>query len=332
MNTTDSAVRQQSKLYNLLLSLFFIIALFTTELSHADKLQKKNTETYRVSIIYSQENSLQKEIQNILSNLLFSKFSNIKITTFSAHENKLIRAEKPDLSISIGALSIQSAEENQKNINKLFIATDPESFKLTINSNTKDAVLYMTQSYCKQLQLINSLNMEWKTVSLLVNDKKPVNSNTMESCALKNNLNIYKENTSGSKYLKSNIKNALNNSDVLLALPNKDIYNSKTVKNILLTSYRYRIPVIAFSKSFADAGALASIYSNKDSIAKSASNIVFRYFENNQNFNKSINHPKTYDIRINKQVFRALGLPTPNIENLKQYLDHLEQKQPGEQL
>jgi putative ABC transport system substrate-binding protein len=73
------------------------------------------------------------------------------------------------------------------------------------------------------------------------------------------------------------IKHALHHSDVLLALPDSNIYNSKTVKNILLTSYRYRKPVIGFSKNFVDAGALAAIYSDTEMIAMTASKLIEQY-------------------------------------------------------
>ncbi|NOR41719.1 MAG: hypothetical protein GQ572_00165, partial [Gammaproteobacteria bacterium] len=131
------------------------------------------------------------------------------------------------------------------------------------------------------------------------------------------------------EYIKDDIKDVLNHSDVLLALPDKNIYNSKSVKNILLTSYRHRKPVIAFSRNFVEAGALAAIYSSTEQIAQSASDLVGQYFKSGQRFKQSVNYPLAFDISINRQVFRALDLSIPDIDKLKQTLKDSETDKSG---
>ena len=62
--------------------------------------------------------------------------------------------------------------------------------------------------------------------------------------------------------------NNLNNNDVLLALPNSAIYNANNAKSIILTTYHANVPIIAYSKSFAKAGSLISLYSSIENIAE----------------------------------------------------------------
>jgi ABC-type uncharacterized transport system substrate-binding protein len=116
----------------------------------------------------------------------------------------------------------------------------------------------------------------------------------------------------------------------LLALPDKNIYNSKSVKNILLTSYRHRKPVIAFSKNFVSAGAIAAIYSSTEQIAESASQLIEQYFKLGQRFKKSLNYPLAFDVSINRQVFNALDLTAPELNQLKKTLRDLEKDKSGE--
>lgn len=181
----------------------------------------------------------------------------------------------------------------------------------------------MAQPYCRQVQFLKLLNRKWKTIGLLNSQEKPINTKIIRQCAKKHKLETYIVNTTIDEQLKEQIKDVLNHSDILLALPDNNIYNSKTVKNILLTSYRYRKPVIAFSRSFSDAGALASIYSSTEQISQSASKLVEHYFKTGQRFKKSVNYPQAFELSINSQVFRALDLSIPDLDELKQTLEHL---------
>lgn len=225
---------------------------------------------------------------------------------------------------------MKSADKHYPESNKLFISTDPNTYRLDTNKNKNDAVLYMTQEYCRQIRFIKLLDTQWKTISILHSQEKHIDSKTIQKCANKYDIKLYTVSTTAKENLTVKIKHALHHSDVLLALPDSNIYNSKTVKNILLTSYRYRKPVIAFSKNFVNAGALASIHSNTEQIAQSASKLVEQYFDSGKRFIKAINYPDAFDININRQVFRALDLSAPDIDELKQALGQPEPDKTGE--
>jgi ABC-type uncharacterized transport system substrate-binding protein len=184
----------------------------------------------------------------------------------------------------------------------------------------------MTQPYCRQIQLIRLINDQWHSISYFSQQKRPVDDLQLKQCAIKYKFELYQANITDTDKLTNPIKNALKNSDLILALPDKDIFNSKTVKNILLTSYRYRKPVIAFSESFVNAGALASIHSDTEQIAKSASDLIEQYFASDRKFIHSVNYPKSFEIDINRQVFRALNLNIPDMDNIKQVIESTDMK------
>ncbi|MEG0244677.1 MAG: ABC transporter substrate-binding protein, partial [Pseudomonas sp.] len=56
------------------------------------------------------------------------------------------------------------------------------------------------------------------------------------------------------------LQHLLGNSDVLLGLDDPDLYNSKTAKNLLLSSYARQMALIGPNAGFVRAGALASTY------------------------------------------------------------------------
>ena len=64
------------------------------------------------------------------------------------------------------------------------------------------------------------------------------------------------------------IEPVLSRSDVFIPISDSRLINIATAKWILHLSYRHKVPVIAFSKSYLKAGALAAIYSAPADVAK----------------------------------------------------------------
>jgi len=324
MNQTEQGVLKQSKRLRLLVHIFLLsffclphnVSAQTTQTD--ESTHEPARQNHHAYIIYSPDNALHANIVKQLSRKLHLERPGLTISELTPQEKTAGVNPATDIVIGIGRAGMQSASEHYPKTKKLFITTDPNRYRLTTSEG--DAALYMTQSYCRQIKFIRLLNSHWKTISILSSAKKPIDSKPIRQCADKYDFEIYTVKTTAEENQTNKIRQALKNSDVLLALPDHNIYNSRTVKNILLTSYRYRRPVIAFSKNFVNAGALAAIHSDTEQIAQSASNIVNQYFEAGAHFKKSVNYPDDFDININKQVFRALDLPAPDITSLKKSL------------
>lgn len=278
---------------------------------------------HHVFIIFSPENELHSKIAHKISENLELTHPVIIVTNITPDKKIKLATSDTDIIIGIGAEGMKNANTHYPGIKKLFISTDPNKYKFHSNKNRHDSILYMTQPYCRQIAFIHQLNSEWKTISIMKSKEKPIDSKQLLKCANEYGLKVYIVSTDGEDNITGKIKHALHHSDVLLALPDSNIYNSRTVKNILMTSYRYRKPVIAFSKNFVSAGALAAIYSDTESIAMSASMLVERHFYSAKPV-AAINYPEKFDISINRQVFRALDIPIPDIDVIRKTLQHNE--------
>ena len=327
MNKTEQGVLHQSKLRHLLIHILLLLTFCLTQPASAEASaanttqQEKHTQKHHVFVIYSPDNILHSDIIQQLSENLKLKRSDIIISEVTPEEEGKTVNSKTDLIIGIGNAGIKSAHKYYPKTKKLLISTDPNKYKLDKNKN--EAILYMSQPYCRQIRFIKLINNKWKTIGLLDSQKKPIDTKTIQQCAKKYHLDTYIAKTKTNEDLKIRIKDVLKHSDILLALPDKNIYNSQSVKNILLTSYRHRIPVIAFSENFVTAGALAAISSSTEQISNSASDLVEQYFKSGQMFKNSVNYPQAFDISINRQVFRALDLSIPDLDELKQIVEHL---------
>lgn len=90
----------------------------------------------------------------------------------------------------------------------------------------------------------------------------------------------------------------IKNSDVFIALPDKQKINLATSKWILQLGQRSRVPVIAFSQKYTQAGALASIYYAPADIAESISNWLTDPKQRSQPFTVSINENVAKALRL----------------------------------
>jgi len=111
--------------------------------------------------------------------------------------------------------------------------------------------------------------------------------------------------------------------EVLLAVPDSAIYSSNNIRNILLSSYRRSIPLVGFSQSYVRAGALCAIFSTPEQLAAQASRTTASFAQTRKL--PDAQYPAFYDIAVNQEVARTLGLTIKPAELLRLQLE----KSPG---
>ncbi len=113
-------------------------------------------------------------------------------------------------------------------------------------------------------------------------------------------------------------RKAIKNADVLLALPNKKIYNRLSLKGILLSTFQNGTPLISYSPAHVKAGALAAIYASPLNLAQQITETI-NIIKTSNKIQHSRQYAKYYSIRINRRVARSLALNLPS--NLKILLE-----------
>lgn len=94
--------------------------------------------------------------------------------------------------------------------------------------------------------------------------------------------------------------------DVLLALPDPQVFNTRSVQPILLTTFRQRIPVLAFSPAYVRAGALLSLHVSPELAARQAAELTWRAWRTGQ-WPAQPQEPWTFEVGVNAAVAQALG-------------------------
>lgn len=120
------------------------------------------------------------------------------------------------------------------------------------------------------------------------------------------------------------LETVLAGSDVLLAIPDSQIYNSSNIRNILLTSYRHGVPLIGLSQAYVNAGALGAIFSTPKQLAIQASRIVIAFAHNKEL--PQAQYPEDYTIAVNPQVARSLGIEMRSAEAIHSQMDKAKEE------
>jgi ABC-type uncharacterized transport system substrate-binding protein len=109
------------------------------------------------------------------------------------------------------------------------------------------------------------------------------------------------------------LREVLPESDVLLLVPDSIAFHAGNARNVLLTTYRYRVPVVGFSQGLARAGAVAVVYSSPAQIGRQGARIAMRWKPESGDLPQS-QYAEEFSISFNPHVARSLGvvLPDPN--------------------
>lgn len=119
---------------------------------------------------------------------------------------------------------------------------------------------------------------------------------------------------SGDKGLYPALRRLFDDSDLLLAMPDKQVYSATNMHNILLAAYRQRIPVVSYSAAHVRAGALLALHTEPAAIGQQVAGVLRQW-----QAGRGLPPPSLaegYAVALNEQVARSLDISLPNQEAL----------------
>lgn len=116
------------------------------------------------------------------------------------------------------------------------------------------------------------------------------------------------------------IEPVMRGNDVFIPVPDSRLINLATAKWILHLSYRHKVPVIAFSRTYVRAGALAAIYSSPQNVAEQAVEWITDADLVGGSIGQSYG-PKYYSMHFNYSVAASLNVV---VEKEQFYRDQMQ--------
>ncbi len=177
------------------------------------------------------------------------------------------------------------------------------------------SALYLDQPMSRQMELIRLALPAARRLGVLWGAEPAPEAATLKALAQTHGLRVTEAAIKDEQSIFPALKSVLEDADLLLAVPNPGVYNSSSIQNILLTSFRAKVPMLAFSPAYVRAGALLALHAAPAQIGLQAATLALAALGG-----KGLPEPpvysKDFQISVNEYVARSLGL-TLDAESLR---------------
>lgn len=179
------------------------------------------------------------------------------------------------------------------------------------------SVIYLDQPFERQAQLIRLAFPEVRRVGVLLGAEQGGLVGELDEALRTQQLGLVHQILAADERLITPLENVLSGAELLLAVPDPLVFNRNTAQSLFLTTYRYRVPVLSYSRSLTRAGALLSLHSSPAQIGRQTAEWVNSAIQGVPVSLPPPAYPAYFSVSINEQVARSLGftlLPEAELE------------------
>ena len=281
--------------------IFFTHSSSAVESPYILLLSAHDSEPYAQTVASFEEHFKQSLPGAEINYHLIGKDEEVNGSRFVAKTSK----SDPDIIVALGSRAAQVAQQlfPDTQILSTMVLQD-NLLEKRINSN----LLLVQFSAEVQLQWLHKFIPDVRRVGVLYDPD--LNSHLikeMQEAARKLDMEIVSFKVNSAKQLKSGLKYISRNADVLLAIPDQTVYSGKTAKNVLLFSYRNRIPFVGLSLSWVKAGALYSLGVDYHDLGRQAAETAKKLLTEKPRVKRSI-YPDKVLYSLNTRTMEHLRL------------------------
>ena len=166
--------------------------------------------------------------------------------------------------------------------------------------------LYLDQPLSRQLDLLRLALPKGRRVGVVWGPESVSLQGALSAALQQRGMDLVEGSVNDGSPLIHALHAALQDTDVLLAMADGAVYNSATVSNILLTSYRARTPVVAFSPAYVKAGALMAVHTTPGQAGLQLAGMAAHFLQ--AGALGASQYPGNFTVSTNDYVARSLGL------------------------
>lgn len=219
-------------------------------------------------------------------------------------------AQPDSLLVPLGAKAAQGAAKFDQ---ALFAAlVSRQSFEKLFPSHRRAlSAIYLDQPVSRHLQLVRAAQPRARSVGAVLGPLQSVSQSELSDAANNAGLRLSTAVLSGGDLFAS-LQALLPNVDALLLFPDPLVVNRSSVQNLMLTTYRQRVPVVGYSQNLVEAGALVAVYSTPHQIGQQVAETIQRILPARQWELPPPAYPKYFTIKTNNSVARSLEIEMPS--------------------
>lgn len=297
-----------------------VLSLFITTNTEASSPAKIIAITSGTSPVYDQViEQLNKSLEATCADkpIACLKVDHVIRVLHNAEElASLTSTASPDLVITLGSRAAKKIAASSISPPTLYTLLPESTFNSLPNccEPHKVSSIFLNQPLERQIHLIKAALPQHKRLGIIYGPSSRHAASHIKELAAKAGLLLESEVVENRAEVGAALRRLLKRIDVLLALPDPEVYSKQTVFNVLLSSYHNSVPVIGFSKGYVKAGALLALYSTPEQIGHHLADVVQQYFASGQQQLPPPHYSTDFSVLTNKSVARSfkITLPTEN--------------------
>lgn len=235
--------------------------------------------------------------------------------------------QTPRVIVTLGYESLRQVLEARPRVPVLAALIPRSGFErlLRDHASVRPAVaaLYLDQPIGRQMDVIRLAFGAGHRVAVLLGPESSWQRSLLTASASAQGFSLQLAEVGASQTVAHALADVLDGADVLLALPDTQVYNATTVGNVLMSSYRARVPVLAFSPAYVRAGATLSLHSTPVQVGQQVALMVRQHLQAGAVLTNQ--YPADFAITVNERVARSLDLDL-NAAMLTEQLTRLAKK------
>jgi len=238
-----------------------------------------------------------------------------------------IDAKKEDYIVTVGSKAFSLVLSLNTNAKILATLIPSETYRILLQKHSRKAgitsAIYIEQPVMRSLNLVKTA-LPGKTPGVLVGGHLRGLYDRIKRTSSELKLHVYLKQFQETENLVSAMDQVLKNCGVFVAFADPEVSNATTARHLLLTSYRYGIPVVAYSRAYVHAGALMAVYTTPEQFAQQTAEILIHNIRSKVSNLPLPVYPEYFSIDINENVARSLGIQLQKKSVLESRLKSLE--------
>jgi ABC-type uncharacterized transport system substrate-binding protein len=178
--------------------------------------------------------------------------------------------------------------------------------------------LLLDQPFARQMRLIRLALPQAGRVGVVLGPVSRRQEPALRQAAAGAGLAILIKQIRSERELVGSLYRLLEETDILLAVPDPVVFNRHTAQKVLLTANGRGKPVAGFSRAYAEAGALFAVYSTPAQIGQQTGELLLRFAETRRL--PPTQEPRYFSVEVNERVAHSLSLDVADEQTLTRRL------------
>ncbi len=219
---------------------------------------------------------------------------------------------KPKIFVALGADAANALAKADTRAPVLCTLLPRSSFERTLRasgrkSSSQFSALYLDQPMSRQLELTRLALPAARRIGVLWGAESQVYAPALKALAQTHGLELIDATVGPNESLFPGLKRVLEDADLLLAVADPQLFNSSSIQNILLASFRAKVPLVAFSPAYVRAGALLALHVTPTQMGLQAAAMA-RSVIQGKALPATPVYSQDFSVTVNEHVARSLGL------------------------